>query len=341
VLLACVVLLTGAAYAQTPAATVNIDPNTLNLKSQGQWITAYLTAGQYYTWEHGFLPGGDDLNHPDVTTSIGYNTWYSYASPDLMQLVPGQDPITRVWNAIPELLLGVSVGGNGWDFHGKADSVVVSGVVDGVPTGNLIANGAFGSGFTGWLQTWGKQPGNSSTFSWLIDAQDGTPAPCFEYQRASANSDGGWCGVYQAIGKNVSNWDSLTTAYDVKIISNDLGDSGWYWTRNGGWGETPARIIVHYMANLDPDNINVSTVKLTGIDKGADGTVDLVVSLPAVGPSSADDDCLMVKFDRQALANKLRSIGVANNSTVALIVTGSYTNGGSFTVSDKIRVLVK
>ena len=329
VLLVCMVLLTGVVYA--PAATVNIDPDTLNLKSQGQWITAYLTPGQYYTWEHGFLPGGDYYNHPAVTTNIGLNTWYSYTSPDLMQLV----------SVTPELILGVSIGGNGWDFHGKADSVVVSGVVDGVPTGNLIANGDFGNGFTGWTQTWGKQPGNPSTFSWLIDAQDGTPAPCFEYQRANSWSDGGWCGVYQAIGKDVSGLDSLTVAYDVKIISNSLGDSGWWSAYNNGWGETPARIIVHYMANLDPDNINVSTVKLIGIDKDADGTVDLAVNLPAVGPSSTDDDCLMVKFDRQVLAAALRQAGVTNNSTVALIVTGSYTSGGTFTVSDKIRVLVK
>ncbi|MCX6344140.1 MAG: hypothetical protein NT018_03580 [Armatimonadetes bacterium] len=327
-LLACVALLTGMVYAQTPAATVNIDPNTLNLKSQGNWVTAFLTAGQYLTWEHGFLPADDYYNHPDVTTNIGLDTWYSYTSPNLMPLA----------SPTPELILGLSVGGNGWDFHGKADSVVFSGVVGGVPTGNLISNGDFGNGFTGWTQTSGNcfEPP-----TWLIDTLDGTPAPCFEYQRTNSGSDGGWCGVYQAIGKDVSGWESLTASYDVKIISNSLTNSGWWSAYNNGWGETPGRIIVHYMANLDPEMINVSTVKLTGIDIGADGTVERTLNLPAVGPSSVNEHRMMVKFNRQALASALRQLGVTNNATVALIIKGNYNDGSSFVVSDKIRVLNK
>lgn len=320
-----------AACAQTPVATLNIDPDTLNLKSQGCWITAYLTAGQLCTWEHGFLPGDDYYNHPAVTTNIGLDTWYSYASPNLLEVA----------SPTPELITAVLVGGNGWDFHGKADNVVLSGVVGGMPTGNLISNGDFAAGFAGWTQSSIKQPGNPSVFSWLIDEQDGMPAPCFEYERTDSWADGGWCGLYQPVGKDVSGWDSLQVSYDLKIISNSLDNSGWWSAVHGGWGETPARIIVQYMANLDPSAVDVSTVKLTGIDIGADGTVDMAVNLPAVGPSCAGDDYTMVKFDRKALIGALRPAGVSNNATVALIVTGNFTGGGSFSIADKIRVLTK
>lgn len=338
---ACIAISTSRAHAQTPATICNIDPDTLNLGSKGNPVTAYIATGSSYTWQHGFLPESDYYNHPDVTQNVGYDTWFSFTSPDLMLLTPGQDPVTKMWSAKPELIIGVSIGGNGWDFHGKADSAVLKGSVGGVATGNLLANGGFDNGFASWTQTSGKNPGNPSVFTWLIDTLDGTPAPCFEYDRTNSMADGGWIGVYQPVWKSVVGWDNLFAAYDVKIISNSLTDSGWWWTVFGSWGETPGRIIVHYMSDLAPANVDASTVAITGIDLGADGTIDAAVNLPTVKPSGVNGGFFVAKFVRKDLEAALKDAGVTDGSMVRLIITGSFTGGAAFTLSDTIRVTLK
>lgn len=343
ILLSCLIVSPMCLMADEPPlqVVVNIDPDTLNFKSKGKWITAYLVAGQYYTWQHGFLPGGDPLNHPDVTTNIGHE-WYSYESPDLMKLIPGQHPVTRMWNAVPEVIIGVEVGGNGWDFHGRVDNVSLYGIIASSPTGNLLRNGDFSDGFNCWIKTSWKNINNPSQFFWNIEAQDGTPAaPCFDYKRTNSGSDGGWIGLFQKLRQHVDGWDSLKVSYNVKIVSNTLNDSGWWWTVYGGWGETPGRIVVHYLAHLNSGDIDVSSIKLYGIDIDNDGEVDFETNLPVVGPSDLEDNTLMVKFDRQRLIEALLQARVPNNSIVGLVVTGNYKDGTPFSAFDRIRILTK
>jgi len=52
------------------SAAINIDPNTLNLKSQGQWMTCYIE-----------LPEGFDVNNIDVSTVLLDNTVYAELEP--------------------------------------------------------------------------------------------------------------------------------------------------------------------------------------------------------------------------------------------------------------------
>ncbi|MCX6376727.1 MAG: hypothetical protein NTU88_11965, partial [Armatimonadetes bacterium] len=302
----------------------------------------------------GFLPGPDQYNHPDVTANVGYNAWYSYASPNLMQLTPGQNPVTKMWSAIPEIVLGVEVGGNGWDFSGKADSIALTGLRKlgpklgcadrqgrGFVEENLLCNGGFRKGFDSWAKISGQNPGNPGQFLWTIDTTDGTPAPSFGYARTNSNNDGGKVGVYQEIGKRVTGWTSLTAKCSAKVLSNSLTDSGWYWPLNGGWGETPGRIIVHYMSNLSSGNINRATVKLYGADTNNDGTVDVLLNLPIVKPWCLGDGSLLVKFDRRSLSKALSSAPFADKSIITLVVTGSFLDGTAFSAADYIKVIGK
>jgi len=352
--LALLMALGVSAAAQTPMTILDIEPNTLNLKSCGNWINAGLTAGRYYTWQHGFLPGPDALNHPDVTQSIGAGVWYAYASPNLMLLTPGRNPVTGMWSAVPELILGVEVGGNGWDFSGKADRIALAGrwrlgtkfaCVDRrgerFHEENLLCNGGFSKSLDSWTQVSWQMPGNLGQFTWARDTADGLPAPCFAYTRTNSNNDGGRIGLYQEVGKRVVGWNSLTLSCNVKILSNTLGDSGWWWPLNGGWGETPGRVIVHYMANLASGNINPATVKLYGADINNDGVVEVLLNLPAVRPCGFGDGRLTLKFDRNALSRALSAAGLPADSIVTLVVTGSFNDGTAFSAQDTIRVLGK
>lgn len=353
VALALLMALGVSAAAQTPMTILDIEPNTLNLKSCGNWINAGLTAGQYYTWQHGFMPGPDALNHPDVTQNVGAGVWYAYASPNLMLLTPGQNPVTKMWSAVPELILGVEVGGNGWDFSGKMDNIALialdeeerddehDGELDRQDLENLVCNGGFRKSLDAWTQVSWQMPGNPGLFTFARDTADGVPAPCFAYARANSNNDGGRMGLYQEVAERVTGLSSLILICNVKILSSTLGDSGWHWTVNGGWGETPGRVIVHYMANLATGNINPATVKLYGADINNDGVVDVLLNLPPMKSCRYEDGRLMVKFNRTALSRALSAAGLPADSIVTLVVTGNFNDGTAFSAQDTIRVLGK
>lgn len=95
-----------------------------------------------------------------------------------------------------------------------------------------------------------------------------TPKPAF----ITALEVGGWVGKQQNLGVSVKSWSKLYVGYKYKILSNTLDDAGFIST--APWGETPARIIMHYQAAVAPDSVHV-----TGIDTDNNGAIDIPVNL--------------------------------------------------------------
>ncbi|MCP4569327.1 MAG: hypothetical protein GY841_17270, partial [FCB group bacterium] len=229
---------------------IDTDSDTLDFCDEEPFLTISLVSGavKQYSWQHGFLPGADALSHPEVSPDQGHG-WFSYTSPNLMAMTPGRNCKTRTEGATPEHIVGLWVGGNGWDFQGRADNIVLSGVNNGTTISNLIQNGTFDDNFSEWEKSSSKRPENPSKFFWTIDPDDGLEAPSFSFRRTEAINDGGSVGLFQQLNQSVIGWDVLQVSYNAKIISNTLQDSGWYWTSYGGWGETPCRIVIQYLVN--------------------------------------------------------------------------------------------
>ncbi len=61
--------------------------------------------------------------------------------------------------------------------------------------------------------------------------------------RWNSGADGGREGIYQNLSINVSEYKSLYLEADIKVISNTLGDSGWWSDVYGKDGEFPVHIL--------------------------------------------------------------------------------------------------
>ncbi len=319
---------------------IDTDSDTIDFCDEEPFLTISLVSGavKQYSWQHGFLPGSDALGHPEVTPGQG-NGWFSYTSPNLMDLTPGRSCRTRTERATPEHIIGLWVGGNGWDFQGRADNIVLSGVNNGTTISNLIENGTFDENFAEWEKSSSKRPENPSKAFWTIVPDDGMEAPSFNFRRTESKNDGGSVGLLQRLNQSVIGWDSLQISYDAKIISNTLQDSGWWWTRYGGWGETPCRIVIQYLANTGCENIDFDSIRLSGIDIDNNGSKDISLDLPAVLPAEFDaNNHLMFSFDRQEVMNALISGLAVEGETVGLIVTGLYLDGSAFSTTTTIII---
>lgn len=154
-------------------ATINLDPDTLNLASKGKFVTAYIE-----------LPTGYDVADIDCTS----------------------------------LRLGMML-------H----------------SGNLLVNGGFEDGLTGWRNAFSGRGSHSATV-----VPNGTRLDVLEYHRWNSGADGGTCAVVQDLDILVSDYTELYVECDAKVISNSLHDSGWWSYERGGYGEWPAKVTIIY-----------------------------------------------------------------------------------------------
>lgn len=152
-------------------ATVDINPDTLNVKSNGEFITAYIE-----------LPVGYDVMDIDCS-SIRLGRW--------------------------------------------------------VNSGNLLTNGGFEDGLTGWESVFSG--GGTSTTTVVLN---GSHPDALQYQKIGGT--GGHCCVDQHLDILVSDYTELYVELDVKVISNTLQNSGWWSYEKGGYGEWPAKVDIFY-----------------------------------------------------------------------------------------------
>jgi hypothetical protein len=101
----------------------------------------------------------------------------------------------------------------------------------------------FSDGLKGWTYSYSGRTGLGQAevvYDREIDSD------VLEYKRWQSYADGGSTGVYQNLDVNVDECSELYLETDVKVISNWLGDSGWWSYYRGGIGEFPAHIIMTY-----------------------------------------------------------------------------------------------
>jgi len=82
--------------------------------------------GNIWTWNYNFFPSDDNEYYGRTNFSyVDRNVWYHYVSPNLADVTttltgPYNQPIS---SPTPYRITGISVGGTGWDFHGRIDNV--------------------------------------------------------------------------------------------------------------------------------------------------------------------------------------------------------------------------
>ncbi len=109
------------------------------------------------------------------------------------------------------------------------------------PVRNLITNGNFSDGLNNWTE---GDYGRNRQVEVVYD--DTINSSVLEFKRWNSGADGGREGINQNLSINVSEYKSLYLEADIKVISNTLGDSGWWSDVYGGDGEFPAHIYLHY-----------------------------------------------------------------------------------------------
>ncbi len=342
ILLVVQVLFLSGAWAAN-ITRVDIVPNTLQKKSSGKWVTCYIEihSGESYTWSHGFIPK-DNLGHPGATI-VNRGEWFTYTSDDLMSLNNGllwpDEPKTKVNSNTPEIITGIRLGGNGWDFRGQIDNVKLEGVVNGISTGNLLLNGDFSQGFDNWVKSSSSRNGTASL---QIVSESPQYTDVLDYSITGSGSDGSMASVVQSLFIDVRDFTSLTMSIEGKVVSNSLTNSGWWWTVNGGHGELPLHIWVSYLSEMEneSENIDISTVRLLDDIPAITDTKYEWVTAEESYLFDYDDDGIveyMVKFDRQELIKLLSDVD--GDTLVPLKVTGKLSDGTSFSGIDTIRVI--
>ncbi|MFQ6055736.1 MAG: NosD domain-containing protein, partial [Methanosarcinales archaeon] len=107
---------------------------------------------------------------------------------------------------------------------------------------NLIKNGDFSDGLNNWTER-GYGRGNRQV---KVVYDDAINSSVLEFKRWNSGADGGMVGVYQNLSINVNEYKEIYLEADVKVISNTLGDSGWWSYVYGGDGEFPVHLYLYY-----------------------------------------------------------------------------------------------
>jgi PKD repeat protein len=117
-----------------------------------------------------------------------------------------------------------------WDF---GDGNSVSGTLVG---SNLLENGDFSDGLTGW-----NTSVEAPTTILQIIPQDGNHFNVLEIENPVNDGDGDWDWAYQTLDLNVTNYTELYLEVDIKAIYQSLSDDGW------AGGEYPVHLALRYM----------------------------------------------------------------------------------------------
>jgi hypothetical protein len=117
-----------------------------------------------------------------------------------------------------------------WDFD---DGTFISGSVNG--TGNLLVNGDFSNGLTGWSTSV-----EANTTVLQVVSLDDDHENVLEINNPVSDGDGDWDWAYQTLNEDVSGYSSLYFEADGKAIYQSLSDDGWVG------GEYPVHFSIRY-----------------------------------------------------------------------------------------------
>jgi PKD repeat protein len=117
-----------------------------------------------------------------------------------------------------------------WDFD---DGTSISGAVTG--TGNLLVNGDFSNGLTGW-----STAVEAGTTVLQVVVLDDDHDNVLEINNPISDGDGDWDWAYQTLNLDVSGYSFLYFEADGKPIYQSLSDDGWVG------GEYPVHFSIRY-----------------------------------------------------------------------------------------------
>lgn len=106
--------------------------------------------------------------------------------------------------------------------------------------GNLIKNGDFAQG----LESWEKNHTSRVDDRWKVEVS----GEGLKWERLRSHNDGGAVGVWQQVNVSTVGLRRLTLKFQVKVSYQSLENSGSWSEGRGGWGETPVRVALDYLA---------------------------------------------------------------------------------------------
>jgi hypothetical protein len=191
------------------------------------------TDGKPYIFKHGFLYRGK-IHYPELGERIKRNRWFSYTSPNLMELSPRPVKITEL-----------KISARGWDFTSRVDNVQlqlatlpveipevirkveekipipekkVTRKPEVIPVYTQLTNGGFEHGMKYW-QTITHGFGDIKAH---VIKDDREHPHCLEMVRRNSKSTGGGISVFQMLDISVVRYNLCKLHGEFKVVDSSL-----------------------------------------------------------------------------------------------------------------------